>query len=59
MTLGSVQFAAKANGAMGLTITAEGDIKYTANGLMGGCDADEDAGESEVVVTVRPISLVQ
>lgn len=59
VTLGSVQFAAKANGAMGLTITAEGDIKYTANGLMGGCDPDDNAGESEVVVTVRPISLVQ
>lgn len=35
------------------------DIKYTANGMMGGCDPDPDAGETDVVVTVRPIAIVQ
>ena len=59
VTLGSVQFAAKANGAMGINIQAVGDIKYTANGLMGGCDPDDDAGELEHVVTVRPVAIVR
>ena len=58
VTLGSVQFSAKANGAMGLNIQAMNDIKYTANGLMGGCDPEKNAGATEVVVTVRPVALV-
>ena len=58
VTLGSVMFAAKADGAWGINIQAAGDIKYTANGMMGGCEIDPDSGESEVVITVRPIALV-
>ena len=59
VTLGSFQLAAKANGVMGINVQAMGDIKYTANGLMGGCPVDPDAGMSEVVITVRPVALVQ
>lgn len=59
VTLGSVHMAAKANGVMGIHVQAMGDIKYTANGMMGGCPSDAASGASEVVVTVRPIALVQ
>lgn len=59
VTLGDVQLSAKANGVMGINIQAMGSIKYTANGLMGGCSIDPAERSSEVVLTVRPIALVR
>ena len=59
VTLGSVQFAAKADGAMGLNIQAMGDIKYTANGATGGCSTEPASKATEVVLTVRPVALVE
>ena len=56
--LGDSHMAAKANGVYGVTVEAAGDIKYTAQGLMGGCDASEELRQSDVVLTVRPIALV-
>ncbi len=57
--LGDASLAAKADGTHGLTVEAAGDITYSAQGRVGGCASDEDDLASDVVVTVRPIAIVQ
>jgi hypothetical protein len=57
--LGSADLAAKADGTYGLTVEAAENITYSAQGKVGGCLADEDDLASDVVVTVRPIAIVQ
>ena len=59
VALGDVQMAAKASGAHGLNVAAAGDIKFSAQGQLGGCDAAEELLQSDVVITVRPIAIVQ
>lgn len=56
VALGSIFLAAKANGVMGTTAYAEENIKFTANGLMGGCP--DDSNGSERVLSSRPIAIV-
>ena len=57
--LGNADLAAKADGTYGLTVEAAGNITYSAQGNVGGCPADEDDLASDVVVTVRPVAIVQ
>lgn len=56
--LGGSKMAAKADGTFGVTMEAVGNIQYAAQGLMGGCKADEADRASDVVFTIRPIAIV-
>ncbi len=56
--LGDAKFAAKASGTQGVTIAAAGDIQFSAQGTLGGCPAAEHLLESDVVITVRPVAIV-
>lgn len=56
--LGDAKLAAKGSGTQGATVEAAGNIQFSAQGKVGGCPAREDSLESDVVITVRPIAIV-
>lgn len=58
VALGDVGLAAKIDGTYGLSIQAEGDIRISANGYLGGCPFAEEELASDVVATVRPVAIV-
>ena len=57
IVLGDVDLAAQ-GAAYGVVVEAAGDIKYSAQGEFSGCAAEESALASDVVITVRPIAIV-
>lgn len=57
IVLGDVTIAAK-GAAYGVVIEAAGNIEYSAQAEFSGCAAEEEALASDVVITVRPIAIV-